>query len=162
MVKSVIAFQSEFPTKSSKAFHEVQYALQFAADQNVRTPAEMLKRWKAGKPLIITTGYLKHATAFILFQDLCFVIDRGGSSLIGIEIHQFSKQNLTEEVVSMIVGMHENQKRSISIWSQSSCPLCCNFRSQRRFKSSKRRCSFPPDRSQLCLGELRRSSFCCA
>lgn len=85
-------------------------SLEFA--KQLHSPAELLARWKEGKPVFIETGYETHFVAGILYKDHWIVINRGGKGG-GKKVHveKIKKGQVTEDTLQSIQKLTNGNAR---------------------------------------------------
>lgn len=78
----------------------------------------VLEDWKAGKPVVIPSGWTRHAVSLVIYKDYLIYSNRGQSSddmpLSGIKIYKITKpENLTKKFIERIALSSGNVEKDM-------------------------------------------------
>lgn len=98
MVKGLERYRALFPDVPEATFTHIVEAAKNASvpEQN---PQEVLKCWRANKPVMLQTGYQTHSAMVLIWKNYFIICDRGGMSTKSLSIFEFSPELLTEEII---------------------------------------------------------------
>lgn len=129
--KSIKLFNKDFPDiMPSETSSLLSDAFQVAAFSRTRTSSEKIASWKAGKPLILSTGYVNHFVT-VLFWDNFFVLCNRSpiskSSQSDIRTFAFNKKLLTGDIIKQIEGLSKTDEKAYSQFFSEILPTALQF-----------------------------------